>query len=252
MGFIRQRHVSGEGTPESLWQESFTNRPIRQSSIAQLLANSKTAHILAPHPDDEILACGGIIQQLSKMEVFVQIVAITDGEASHPSSHYWSALSLAAARTKESELALRWVAPRAVRKRLMIADGSVTTSERRLLDMLVPLFGQNGLVIAPWRLDGHPDHEAVGRAGCMASGLRGCRFFEVPIWGWHWAHPRDGTFPWHRAVSIPLTPDEQSAKVHAMQLFCTQIEPDLETGRRAVLPGFALERFRRSFEVVLR
>lgn len=252
MGSVNERYIAGEGTPESLWQESFMARPVKQSTIVELLADSKTVHILAPHPDDEILACGGIIQQLSQMNVSVQIVAVTDGEASHRGSNRWSASALAAARTEESELALRVLMAHATRKRLRLADGGVAAHEHELMDMLVSLFGKNDMVIAPWRLDGHPDHEAVGRAGCLASDIGACRFFEVPIWGWHWACPQNGTFPWHRAMSIPLTPDEHSAKMQAMQLFRTQIEPDPDTNRLAVLPGFALERFQRAFEVVLR
>lgn len=252
MGALNERHIAGEGTPESLWQESFKTRSVKQSTIVELLAVSKVVHILAPHPDDEILACGGIIQQLSQMNVPVQIVAVTDGEASHPGSNRWSAPALAAARTEESELALRTLAGNASRKRLRLADGDVAAHEAELIDMLVSLFGKNDMVIAPWRLDGHPDHEAVGRAGCVASNKSGCRFFEVPIWGWHWAHPKCDTFPWQRAVAIPLTPDQQHAKVYAMQLFRTQIEPDPSVQREAVLPGFALKRFQRPFEVILR
>lgn len=252
MGSLNERQIEGEGTPESVWQESFPRRLVKQSTITALLANSKAVHILAPHPDDEILACGGLIQQLSKMHVRLQIVAVTDGEASHPGSNRWCAPTLAAARTKESELALHTLANHASRKRLRLPDGDVAAHASELTEMLVALFGEGDMVIAPWRLDGHPDHEAVGRAGWVASEVYGCRFFEVPIWGWHWACPVDGTFPWHRAISIPLLPEEQRAKIAAMQLFRTQIEPDPNTHRQAVLPDFALKRFQRPFEVILR
>ncbi|KAA0890806.1 PIG-L deacetylase family protein [Pusillimonas sp. ANT_WB101] len=252
MESVNERHIAGAGTPESVWMESFTTRNVFQGTVVELLANSKTVHIIAPHPDDEILACGGIIQQLAQMKVSVQIVAVTDGEASHPGSCRWPASMLAAARRAEVKLATRMLAPQATRTRLQFADGGVSASENELTVTLSALLDKNDIVIVPWRLDGHPDHEAVGRAGCKASAIRGCRLFEVPIWGWHWASPNRREFPWHRVVSIALSPEERYRKEQAIRFFRTQTEPDPGTGRAAVLPRFALERFRRPFEVVFR
>lgn len=252
MGPINTRHISGSGTTESAWGESFATHNIPQRTVIELLAESKAVHILAPHPDDEILACGGIIQQLAQMNVLVQIVAVTDGEASHPGSSRWPPRLLAGARTAESELATRMLAPHANRIRLGLKDGHVAAEEERLTERLGELVDENDVIIVPWRMDGHPDHEAVARAGYKTSQLRFCRLLEVPIWGWHWADPEGHAFPWHRAVSIALTLEERHKKEQAIRFFRTQIESDPGTGREAVLPHFALERFRRPFEVLLR
>jgi LmbE family N-acetylglucosaminyl deacetylase len=46
------------------------------------IENFKSAVIMAPHPDDELLGCGGIIQQLIQMGTIVNIIFLTDGEKS--------------------------------------------------------------------------------------------------------------------------------------------------------------------------
>ena len=42
--------------------------------------------ILAPHPDDESLGCGGLIAALSEAGRPPLVVCVTDGSASHPGS----------------------------------------------------------------------------------------------------------------------------------------------------------------------
>ena len=42
--------------------------------------------VIAPHPDDESLACGGLIALLKAQKQEVYILYMTNGEASHPNS----------------------------------------------------------------------------------------------------------------------------------------------------------------------
>ena len=57
---------------------------------------------------------------------------------------------------------------------------------------------------ATWRGDGHPDHEAVGRAAATAVERTGAVLVEYPVWMWHWALPGDPDVPWYRAHTVPL------------------------------------------------
>ncbi len=45
--------------------------------------SAKPAMVVAPHPDDEVLGCGGLIALKRRLGVRVQIVFVTDGAASH-------------------------------------------------------------------------------------------------------------------------------------------------------------------------
>ncbi len=159
---------------------------------------------------------------------------------------------LAKVRTKESEQALAMLCSAYRRTRLAIPDGAVTRYEDELGSILAASFNPGDIVFAPWDLDGHPDHEAVSRASRRAADLRQCRFLEIPIWGWHWADPYMGNFPLHRAVAIMLTPEEQRVKYKAIQAFQSQLQPDHETGKPAILPDYALARLLRPYEVLLR
>lgn len=252
MDTVSDRAILGEGTPESVWQHGFQCYPTPVNNAADVVGGSRTIHIVAPHPDDEILGCGGIIRQLARQRRTVRIWAVTDGEASHAGSARWTTSTLALTRTRESERALSYLGANIVRKRLAIPDGDIARHEDDLAVSLARSLTHDDTVLAPWRLDGHPDHEAAARASQRASSEQGCRFLEVPIWGWHWADPGRGDFPWDRAVRIHLSRGDMCAKARAIQVFRSQLEPDSSTGSPAILPDFALIRFHRPFEVVLR
>ncbi|MDQ8030740.1 MAG: PIG-L family deacetylase [Bordetella sp.] len=252
MDAVGARRIVGAGTPEAAWQDWLRAHPLPAQSARELAGGSRTVHVLAPHPDDEILGCAGIMRQLAGLGLDVQVWAVTDGEASHPDSPRYPGDALAEIRTRESRRALRALGIPARRARLRLPDGGVSANEAALTERLADRLEAGDLVLGTWSLDGHPDHEAVGRAGRRAALRARCRYFDVPIWGWHWAAPERGELPADRACRIPLAPDDLQAKRLAVQRFRSQLEPDPDTGRPPILPAFALERLLRPFEVLLR
>jgi LmbE family N-acetylglucosaminyl deacetylase len=105
--------------------------------------------------------------------------------------------------------------------------------------------------LATWRFDGHPDHEAVGRAAAKACAETGARVLEYPIWTWHWAAPDDPEVPWHRARRIELPPAARTAKDAAIAAFPSQTAPlGPAAADAAILPPHVPARFARPFEVV--
>jgi LmbE family N-acetylglucosaminyl deacetylase len=107
------------------------------------------------------------------------------------------------------------------------------------------------VVFGTWRCDGHPDHEAVGRAAASATDALDLTFIEVPVWTWHWASPDDVRVPWSRARRIALDETTLARKLHAVAAFRSQTEPDATTGRDAILPAHVIARLTRPYEVVL-
>jgi LmbE family N-acetylglucosaminyl deacetylase len=59
------------------------------------------ALVLAPHPDDESLACGGLIAALATQGLPVRVVALSDGSASHPGSRRFPPMRLRGRREVE-------------------------------------------------------------------------------------------------------------------------------------------------------
>lgn len=246
------RLIYGRGTSEQTWQRWMALEPLRKVELGNLLGDGATVHIVAPHPDDEVLGCAGIIQQAAGLGVQLQVWAVTDGEASHKETSLRSRHELAICRTRESETALSLLNPGMQRTRLLLPDGHVAAYEAQLADRLSAAFGCGDTVIAPWHLDGHPDHESVSRASRLAAQKQQCRFLEVPIWGWHWVDPFTHAFPAERAVAIDLSEAQWRLKMRAIQVFQSQLQPDPLNGSRAVMPWFAIERFARPYEVVFR
>lgn len=246
------RMIVGNGTSEQEWQQWMARHPVPVLTSDELVNAGGIVHVVAPHPDDEVLGCAGIIQQFAKRGLRVKVWAVTDGECSHDETPGRSKAVLADIRTQESLRALSLLHPDFDRSRIGIPDGEVTQAESELSQLLTDQFNDGDTVIAPWYFDGHPDHEAASRASHAAAQHRRCRFLEVPIWGWHWVVPSEDTFPAQRAIRIELTADEQRIKSEAIQHFQSQLRPDPGSGKPAILPDFALARLARPYEVLFR
>jgi LmbE family N-acetylglucosaminyl deacetylase len=239
--------IHGRGTPEQTWRAWRAMGAWPVIGVDAVIAGEGGARplVVAAHPDDEVLGAGGLLARIGDAE----IVAVTDGEASHPGSLAVDRGELAARRRRETEEALRRLGVgRPVVHRLGQPDGAV--DEVALTGVLCELLGPDRWCVATWRLDGHPDHEAVGRAAARACRARGARLLEYPVWTWHWARPGDERVPWQRCRRLPLSPAEQAAKRDAVAAFESQIRPlGPDPADAAVLPPEVLARFDRPFEV---
>src|SRR5262249_9852030 len=51
----------------------------RMADLSQLSANERLL-VFAPHPDDDVLACGGLLQRAAAALAAVGVVFVTDGE----------------------------------------------------------------------------------------------------------------------------------------------------------------------------
>ncbi len=201
--------------------------------------------MVAPHPDDEILGVAGLMATVGGAD----LVAVTDGEASHPGSTVYTRDGLADLRRAETAEALSRLGVRGEVYRLGQPDGGI--DENAVTDALIGLLTPGRWCLATWREDGHPDHESVGRAAARACAATGARLLEYPIWTWHWAAPDDPRVPWDRAVRVDLAPAAAAAKAGALAAFPSQTEP-LGPGPAdaAILPPHVLARFTRPFEVL--
>jgi LmbE family N-acetylglucosaminyl deacetylase len=229
--------IAGAGTPETAWLPFLAGLP-----PYPLPAGPVT--LFAPHPDDEVLAAGGLLAALAGAGVTV--VSVTDGEASNPGGSVPPA-ELARRRVAETTAALA-VLGVTTRVRLGLPDGGAAGLEAPVAAVGLPA---GGVVLAPWAGDGHPDHEAVGRGAATAAARAGARLVEYPVWTWHWAAPGDPRVPWHRARRLDLPPAVAAAKTRALAEFGSQTAPLGPLPADApVLPPAVLARFTRPYEVL--
>lgn len=205
--------------------------------------------VVAPHPDDEVLGAGGLLQALAASGAEVEICAVTDGEAFAGPVPAGAAAHLARVRTAESRLALdRLGLPGCRRDRLRHPDGDVAAHEAEISDYLASRLDPRTLCLAPWRHDGHPDHDATGRAATTASTAAGARLLQYLVWAWHWARPESDDLPWARCRRLRLGPQAAAAKQWATLAFESQTRP-FGADRDPILPPLILQRFWRPYEV---
>lgn len=237
--------IEGDGTGEDDWLPHLVNLPSWQLGPVP----DRTV-VLAPHPDDEVLGVGGLMSLLQAAGSRIEVVAVTDGEASHPGGSL-STAALADVRRAETDRALAALGLPATVTHLELPDGGADGLEEPVLTALS--LSPGDLLVAPWEGDGHPDHEAVGRAAQRAAARDGARLLRYPIWAWHWDSPSRGRLPLGRAERVALPRAVQHAKATAVRAFesqTTAIGPLPED--RPVLSAAVLARFARPFEVVLR
>ncbi len=234
--------VVATGTPENQWAAW----PAPASWPTLELDPAMTPLVVAAHPDDEVLGVAGLMKLLGQAD----LVAVTDGEASHPDSTVHTAQELAQIRTAETMQALTRLGLRAALvHRLGQPDGRI--DEDLLTNQLSKLLSPGRWCVATWRGDGHPDHEVVGRAAARACTRAGARLLEYPIWMWHWATPSADDIPWHRACRVELSTAAVTAKQAAIAAFSSQITAlGPAEADAAVLPPHVLAHFSRPYETL--
>jgi LmbE family N-acetylglucosaminyl deacetylase len=247
------RELRGAGTAEATWRSWTGLQDLPVVDAGKLAPPGSRLLVLAPHPDDELLGCGGLIRMLAGVGREVQVLAVTDGGASHPDSTRWPAAVLKQERARESAEALRRLGAADVPLlRLGLDDGQVAAQAGMLRDTLDELVRPGDVLLATCRFDGHPDHEAVGAAAAQTAARHGLSQLEMPVWMWHWADAGDTRVPWRRACRLRLDAATQLAKREAAQAYRSQLEPDPSTGRAAIVPPTALARVLRDEEIYFR
>jgi len=237
--------IAGGGTPADEWVPiSFPALPLDQCPGLV---------VVAPHPDDEALGFGAAASSIAARGPDVHTIIASDGDAAWPDLSTSEQSRLAQSRRDESRTAAGLLGL-PMPAFLGLPDGQLAARESQLADILTDVLADrpaNTWCAATWRGDGHPDHEAVGRAAAVAASRTGAVLVEYPVWMWHWAYPEDEAVPWHRAARVPLNSEAQQRKRDAIAAFRSQLESDV-AGRDPILPPHVLTRLDCVGEVVFR
>ncbi len=230
--------IDGPGTSEDLWRSWIG---LRCLPVAQF-AGVRSAVVVAAHPDDEVLGVGGTMALLAAAGCRLRLIAVTDGEGSHPQV---DPQVIAARRVAESAAALRALEVGPVEVvRLRLPDTGLGRHEEELAGRLRELCDGFDLCLAPWEFDGHGDHEAAGRAALSACG----QVLSYPVWMWHWAVPADSRVPWRLARQVPLAGGVALRKRGAIRSFVSQLTD--RAGQGPVLPPETVAHFTRPAELL--
>lgn len=143
------------------------------------------ALIVAPHPDDEVLGCGGLIASVVRPDA-VGVLVASDGSLSPAGAP--DPAALVQARRAETRQALSSLGVPSGRIQFLdLPDGSLAHHPGELDRALSDAVARSSAtdVFVPFRFDRHPDHLAVHAAGERLSrraGIRLWEYFVYPFW----------------------------------------------------------------------
>lgn len=250
---VGDRVIEGDGTSKYAWQNWQGLKDLTRLNIAKRFSPHQRVCIFAPHPDDEILGCGGMLQQLAENGNPILLVHVTNGTQSHPDSKIYPPHTLDVIRPQESIAALEvlGIKDQVTIVSLALTDGDVFAEQDQFNEKLAAVIQPDDILITPFTRDGHPDHEATGQVVAAFAKQHSLACYQVLIWAWHWAKPADKRIPWHSAVRLDLSAEQLARKAQAIDCFASQITADESTGNPAILSAQTIARISQLWEVYL-
>lgn len=181
------------------------------------------AVVVSAHPDDEVIGVGAWLAAQGTRPV--SFVVATDGEQSHPRSTTVTPDELRSVRRDELVVALRVLGHSSPDvTHLGLRDADLPSDEVLLRELLTPLLADASLVLAPYELDGHADHDTVGRV-VRAVAPATATVWRFPVWRWVWTTPDTGRAWLDGAAVLPTNAAGRRLKRHALRAFRSQLEP---------------------------
>ncbi len=218
-------------TPPASLLDAPEESPLRPPEAVAALGR---VAVVAPHPDDEALGCGGLLALLARRGQPACVIVVSDGAGSHPGSAAYPPERLRGLREAETRDALAALGVSEPPRFLRLPDGAVPhpgdagfgEAAGLLRDALGAFAPDTGLV--PWRRDPHADHRAVWHLAQAAVGHRTqaaapapCRTLEYPVWMWERGHadaPRPGEVDaWRLDVQPALEAKRRAVAAHRSQ-----------------------------------
>lgn len=239
------------------YRRQFVRLFVKGISSPAVLSNADSM-IIAPHPDDEVLACGGLIASKKSKGAKVAVVFLTDGKASHKGCCNTAPEKIGLARRRLAIEAgeiiglkdgdIFW---------LGLSDGRIPRqgkpdfkmSVERLAKLIEEIKPQE--VYAPHYLDGWPDHEAASDIVCSALLMYKANreLYYYPVWLWHNLQFR--SFPFFLKTKV-LRLDIRSVmdkKKAAIDKYLSLINPDCGAPYCGNLPKGFVKHFQYPYEI---
>ncbi len=157
-------------------------------------ARQKTARlrilVVAPHPDDDAIGCGGTLARLAARGAHIAVTYVTDGSASHPRSVRFPPAVLRDIREDEARAALAALGVRCTPQFLRAPDSGLERLDERARATLVGALARRiarsraNIIFAPWLRDPHPDHVVTATLvdAALARGERRPSLYSYRVW----------------------------------------------------------------------
>lgn len=181
--------------------------------------------IVAPHPDDEVIGCGGLIARLVAEGHRPEIIVMTGGGGSHRGCCATPEDEIITARRVLTRDALSILGvPAENIHELDFVDGSISEEScqtTRLAELIAELRPDN--VVVPHWGEGWSDHVATARIVKSLVKDRPVNVWEYCVWMWFYNVWRG--LDWDSARCLTLSGSEHELKLRAMDAYTTQLAP---------------------------
>ena len=183
--------------------------------------------VLAPHPDDESLGCGGLLATCAASGGRPAVLVVTDGAGSHPNSRRFPPDRLRTLRQDETRSAVGALGMPPDRLAFLgLADTAAPTKGRDFeaaVDAVIAAVDRwaCSALLAPWRHDPHCDHVAAHLMATEAARRTGVRQLAYPVWSLALADnaPLEGGAPagWKLDIAAHLSRKRRAIAAHQSQ-----------------------------------
>ncbi len=246
---------------ESLKESPLADIAALELNNAETVLSWGRTLVVAPHPDDESLGCGGAIALLRDYETEVFVLVLSDGTLSHPNSKKFPPEKLRNLRESETKKALEILGVSQNNIEFFrCKDRSVPNRDsenwneavKKCREYIVSVKPKT--ILVPWRRDPHPDHQAafqiISRTKQEISS--DIKLIEYPIWLWEIAESVDAprkaeVSAWRLNIESVL--DKKLRAIHKHKSQTTDLIDDDAEGFR--LSPEILENFGFPWEVYL-
>jgi LmbE family N-acetylglucosaminyl deacetylase len=222
-------------TPASVHAEGWRRRVDATAALlpsdAIDVRTGETLLVVVAHPDDETIALGATLADLSASGVAVHVVSLTSGEAAL--DHIGESVpGLAERRRRELQQAADTLGLAGCTA-LDLPDGRLGELPDACADAVreAVLRHRPSRVATLWDQDPHPDHQAVSRA--VSQVCDATTVDEFLLWALHWTDPDTVAAAVH-----PVATDRSArrARARALEQYRSQVEP-LSPRLEPVLPA---------------
>jgi LmbE family N-acetylglucosaminyl deacetylase len=158
-------------------------------ATADVLLGKGPILVMAPHPDDESLGCGGLLALAAQRGVAARIVFMTDGSGSHPGSTEYPPEALRDLREHEAIQAAEALGlPADAVVFLRQPDGALPRTGPGADALVARLSAECDRIgaaslLSTWIFDGHSDHVATAILARRVSRKRRAGLYYYLIWG---------------------------------------------------------------------
>lgn len=180
--------------------------------------------ILAPHPDDEVFGCGGLITRLIAEGHAPHVVVLTGGGGSHRGCCSTSESDIISARRELTHKAMSALGlPDSNIYELDFPDGHISegnAAEKKKLESLISEINPD-VILVPHHGEGWSDHLAARDLGIELAG-EDTEVYEYCVWMWYY---RQKNLDWKNAYSLKMPEAEHKKKLDAIETYHSALAP---------------------------